>query len=79
MLSIKNQIALKAVSRKPMVNGKVNPEFGLVNPELNELTDRIRAEEPEQFLREHELRNRHFFDQPLSAIPCATYVRPYNK
>jgi hypothetical protein len=77
MLSIKNQNKLKAVARKPMINGKVNPEFGLVNQPLNELIDQIMSEERHKFLRPSDLAERVFVDEPKSAIPCKGFVRPY--
>jgi hypothetical protein len=77
MLSIKNQNKLKALARKPMINGKINPEFGLVNQPLNELIDQIMSEERHKFLRPSDLAERVFVDEPKSAILCKGFIRPY--
>jgi hypothetical protein len=77
MLSIKNQNKLKALARKPMINGKLNPEFGLLNQPLNELIDQIMSEERHKFLRPSDLAERVFVDEPKSSIPCKGFVRPY--
>lgn len=76
MLSIKNQNALKALARKPMINGKINPEFGLVNEPLNALIEQIMLEERNQFLTHSDLSNRVFVDEPKSSVPCKGFIRP---
>ena len=76
MLSINNQIKLKSLARKPMVNGKINPEFGKVNEPLNALIEQIMAEERHQFLTHADLPNRVFVDEPASAITCKGFIRP---
>ena len=77
MLSIKNQNALKALARKPMINGKINPEFGLVNEPLNELIRQIMLEERSKFLSHADLSNRVFVDEPKSALSCKGFIRPF--
>lgn len=76
MLSIKNQNALRALSRPRMINGKENPLFGEVNEPLNDLIKKIMEEEPSKFLTKAELQYRVFIDEPNSAVPFGAVLRP---
>jgi len=76
MLSINSQIRLKGLARKPMVNGKINPEFGKDNEPLNELIKDIMLEESHKFLTKADLSNRVFVDEPASAVPMRAFLRP---
>ena len=62
MLSIKNQVLLKSLAR----NSK-HPNFGEVNVALNDAIDRIKQEEPQEFLNDRDLGERTFYNEPLSS------------
>jgi|APCry1669192522_1035417.scaffolds.fasta_scaffold65098_1 hypothetical protein len=62
MLSIKNQVLLKSVARS-----NKDPRFGEVNEALNEAIERIKQEEPQEFLNDRDLGERTFYDEPLSS------------
>jgi hypothetical protein len=76
MFSINNQIKLKSLARKPMINGKINPEFGKENAPLNAFIAQLMAEESHQFLTHNDLPNRVFVDEPASAVTCKGFIRP---
>jgi len=61
MLSIKNQVLLKSVARS-----NKDPRFGEVNEALNDAMDRIKQEEPQEFLNDRDLSERTFYNEPLS-------------
>jgi hypothetical protein len=61
MLSIKNQVLLKSVARS-----NKDPRFGEVNEALNDAIEKIKREEPQEFLNDRDLSERTFYDEPLS-------------
>jgi hypothetical protein len=53
-----------------------HPNFGKANPELDEVILKLRRDNPNAFLKDSDLRDRVFVNQPVSNIEMRGYVYP---
>ena len=73
VLNKEQQMMLKIASRK-----KTDPNFGKINPILDDTIRKIQEESPHLFWQENELKQRNFYDEPaeLSAFDYKSFVVP---
>jgi hypothetical protein len=80
MLDEKYKQILKDAARSPRLpSGEDNPEFGKYNEELEIATEIVMIESPYDFLTKWDLASRVFYNEPMSNIPYASFVRPYTR
>ena len=71
-LTQKQQDLLKLVGRT-----KAHPNFGKPNEALDNLVEQLKMENPNAFLRDFELRDRIFYNEPVSgSIPLKGFLIP---
>ena len=70
-LTKQQQELLKSVGRRPK-----NPDLGLSNEPLDNLVEQLKMENPNAFLKDYELRDRVFYNQPKNNIQFRGYVIP---
>jgi hypothetical protein len=68
-LTKQQQDLLKSVGRKPK-----HPDMGLSNEPLDNLVEQLKMENPNAFLKDYELRDRVFYNEPMNSIPFKGYV-----
>jgi hypothetical protein len=71
MFTKSQQDLLKSVARKAS-----HPEFGKVNPQLDDMILKLQKENPKAFLRDVDLQERVFIHQPASAVQLKGYIKP---
>jgi hypothetical protein len=62
---------LKSVARKAN-----HPEFGKVNPQLDDIILKLRKDNPQAFLRDVDLQERVFIHQPVSNVQLKGFIKP---
>jgi len=71
------QILRDAARPIRLPSGADNPELGKYNEELEIATEIVMIESPYDFLTKSDLVNRVFYNEPISNIPYAKFIRPY--
>ena len=69
MFTKPQQDLLKSVGRKPYT-----PDLGTPNPKLDDVILKLRRDNPRAFLRDEDLMDRVFINQPVSGIRYKSYI-----
>jgi hypothetical protein len=69
MFTKPQQDLLRSVGRKPDT-----PDLGKPNPQLDEVILKLRRDNPRAFLRDEDLMDRVFVNQPVSGIRLKGYI-----
>jgi hypothetical protein len=69
MFTKSQQDLLRSVGRKPDT-----PDLGTPNPQLDEVILKLRRDNPRAFLRDDDLMDRVFINQPVSNIRLKGYI-----
>jgi hypothetical protein len=71
MFTKSQQDLLKSVGRSAN-----DPDIGKPNPALEDVLSRLRQQNPQAFLRDVDLQDRVFIDQPVLNIQLKGYINP---
>ena len=72
MLTKSQKDLLRSVGRKPN-----SPDLGTPNPELDKVIEQIKRSNPQAFLKDYELYNRVFMNEPINGIVYKSYIYQY--
>jgi len=55
---------------------KLYKDYAKINHGLESTIEAMKSAYPHKFLQDHELKQRHFYDQPAAVIPYASFKVP---
>lgn len=74
MLTKSQKDLLRSVGRKPNT-----PDLGKPNPELDKVIEQIKRNNPQAFLKDYELFERVFINEPINGIVYKSCLYPYKR